>query len=115
MEDKVNDQKRYLGTDALYAYQYLSDEFPPPEKVNFYDICRESRKHINITKRVYSSEDVIKRMKTEKENKRLDEFFQQDVFFHIDRRQRRRAQRNSRRRSRSLRRKGTSCLVILKR
>lgn len=82
---RVNDQKRYLGTDALYAYQYLSDEFPPPEQVNFYDICRESRKHINITKRVYSSEDVIKRMKTEKENKRLDEFFSRmSSFISID-------------------------------
>ena len=71
---RVNDQKRYLGTDALYAYQYLSDDFPAPESVDFNDICRESRKHINITKRVYTSEEALGRIRRTKMDK-FNEFF----------------------------------------
>lgn len=65
---RVNGKKRYLGTAALYAYQYLSDEFPQPETVNFHDICRESRKHINIDKRIYSAEEVLDKIREQKEN-----------------------------------------------
>ena len=69
---RINGYKRYLGTDALFAYQYLLDDFPAPESVDFNDVCRESRKHVNITKRVYSSEDVLERLRSERQAKKDD-------------------------------------------
>ena len=63
---RENEAKRYLGTASLYAYQYLTDEFPLPESVDFYDINRESRKHINIEKRVYSVEEALEKIKEKK-------------------------------------------------
>ena len=67
---RINGYKRYLGTDALFAYQYLLDDFPSPDSVDFNDVCRESRKHINITKRIYKSDEVLERLKDERQNKK---------------------------------------------
>lgn len=36
-----------------YRYQYLNDEFPNPDTIDFYDICKEDRSHINIRERVW--------------------------------------------------------------
>ena len=36
-----------------YRYQYLADEFPDPDTVDFYSICDEDRSHINIRERIW--------------------------------------------------------------
>ena len=36
-----------------YRYQYLGDEFPDPDTIDFYEICSEDRSHINIRERVW--------------------------------------------------------------
>ena len=66
---KISDIKKYKGTALLYRHEYMSDYIPDSYKINFDDVCCESRSHIDYASRVNDPEKTILRLKKYYENK----------------------------------------------
>lgn len=63
LEVRIDDKKRYYGTALLYAYQYLTDDFPNAKDIDFNDICDESYEPIGFEDITYDVEKVLKKIK----------------------------------------------------
>ena len=48
----LSDFSKYKGTAILYRHEYMSDYVPDANKINFDDVCTESRTHVDYTNRV---------------------------------------------------------------
>ena len=59
---RCDEMKRYLGTAILYAYQYLSDDFPPAQTINLKDICDEDLSGIDFLSRIYDPQEVLDKL-----------------------------------------------------
>lgn len=57
------DYMRRKGTALLYRWQYMTQDFPNPGSIDFFDICDESRADIDYTKRVNDPAKVAERLK----------------------------------------------------
>lgn len=68
----ISNLQRYYGTAFLYRFQYATSDFPNPTSIELSDICKESRKNIEYTKRVYDTEMVQKKLK---ENAEIENSF----------------------------------------
>lgn len=65
----LSDFSKYKGTAMLYRYEYMSDYVPDANKINFDDVCTESRTHVDYTNRVNDPQKTILRLKKYYENK----------------------------------------------
>jgi len=68
---RANNWRQENGTALLYRYQYLTDTFPNPDTIDIEKINTESRAHINYTKMVSDSEEVLKELSRKKDNAKL--------------------------------------------
>lgn len=48
----LSDFSKYKGTAILYRHEYMSDYVPDANKIDFDDVCTESRTHVDYTNRV---------------------------------------------------------------
>ena len=63
-----------------YRYQYLSDEFPDPNSIDFYKICAESRLYISVQERVWNPETTFDYLANVSKKQRRRSSTLQDAF-----------------------------------
>lgn len=81
---KESDLLWWDGTALMYRYQYMSEDFPNPNDIDFDEVCDESRADIDFTARVNNPAETALKLKQRFSDKKIRGFetHLKDVYYY---------------------------------